>query len=1215
MANNILQVILRLNDADFKKAMGGVQGQLTAFGQRAQRIGQDAAIAFLGLGGAIAGIVKTSADFERGMANISTIVDTSVESMDRMGQEVLNLAKTTPVAIGDLTQALYDVRSAGFGAQDSMTIMAESAKLAVAGLSTTSEATDIMTSALSAFKGEGLSASQVANILFTSVQYGKQTVADMSQAFGAVAPILQNAGVSLADFAAGTAALTSLGIPAAEAQNGIRAAVVSMLKPTAEMQTIFKALGVESGPELIRTSGGIGQAFSKVRDAAEKSGIALEKATGRVEGSNTILAIAGSANATYARSLADMTSGVNVLDEAYKKQTETLNAKYQVAVNRVQTAMIALGNDLRGAVLPVVEAVGGAAEKLTALLAAVPAPVKQVAAAVAVVTTAILGLVAGFGLVGGAVAKGVGAVLQFGSALKAIPGLITAITVALRAMAVALGLSTGGLTLVLGLAAVAIAGLGSAIAEASRRSQNAKRDFSDLKKEIDGEARSALDGARANSDLAKKIDDATKKQKLSNAERRQIDSDTDRIIAALGIERSEWDKVYKQLGSVAAAYRKVAIEKAAAARVKLIDEQLKDVRFEKKRQQFLQNRDKAGSLNQKYGIGLGSGLAPVSPVSSKSDRQRENNIVKLRFKEGNLQKLKESAIADAAKLYDEALKGIAGAEVKTVGTGGANAVSTLDPDKSGGGKSAADKAKKEAEKQAKEAARLQREAQSGILEKAQADLSQSLLINDQALQKTINSMGLYATAASKARAELAKLRTDEDALKATRDKLAAQKFTGEAETARLKALRDINNQIAQNDIDQKKAEVELQRLGVEGAQKRGEAERTLALTRQKLSDDAVRRQEEFELASLKKLYDKKEISARDYFARVDEITQAQAEREIALLNQQIENLRTKQAEIEAVNGVTAESLELQNQILELEGRIAAAREEAAQKQIENGEAVRQSALQYVQETLDNFQRIVDSFGSTVVDGLLNGTLKIGDAFKRLGQDLIKSLVNQALNRISAAFFDFLKKLLLQSDFTFKGLTGALSKFSTSLQSAFGVIGKAATSLFDFVAKGAIAGLKTVFAAVKSGSFAAAVASAHEMALAAAKAVAGTPVIGPALAVATYASMLAFGLGKAALINGLAAFEVGSGNVPFDMPAMVHQGEIIVPANFSDALRRGDLTLGGPAARASGEAAAGPNVVFNNPVFMGFGPEALAEIEAGLERKLRIVGGSLALRGS
>ena len=66
------------------------------------------------------------------------------------------------------------------------------------------------------------------------------------------------------------------------------------------------------------------------------------------------------------------------------------------------------------------------------------------------------------------------------------------------------------------------------------------------------------------------------------------------------------------------------------------------------------------------------------------------------------------------------------------------------------------------------------------------------------------------------------------------------------------------------------------------------------------------------------------------------------------------------------------------------------------------------------------------------------------------------------------------------------------------------------------------------------------------------------VLGPIAGAAAFAAVMA-----------QASFDVGTGSVPGDMNAQVHRGEIIVPATMSDAIRSGQLTLGGPGGGGSG----------------------------------------------
>jgi hypothetical protein len=76
------------------------------------------------------------------------------------------------------------------------------------------------------------------------------------------------------------------------------------------------------------------------------------------------------------------------------------------------------------------------------------------------------------------------------------------------------------------------------------------------------------------------------------------------------------------------------------------------------------------------------------------------------------------------------------------------------------------------------------------------------------------------------------------------------------------------------------------------------------------------------------------------------------------------------------------------------------------------------------------------------------------------------------------------------------------------------------------------------------------------------AIVGIPYVGPVLA--PIAAATAF-----AAVAAFGSFDVGTPSVPNDMVANVHQGEIIVPRTFSDSIRSGDMTLGGPGGNTGG----------------------------------------------
>jgi len=294
--------------------------------------------------------VRESVKFEEKMSNVATLLDTTQESMQDMSNNVLDLATKMPVSIDDLASSLYDIRSAGISAKDSMMALEFSAKLGTAGLATTAEATNLMTSAMNAFASEGKSAEEIADILFKTVKAGKTNVSQIAQAFGASAPVIQAAGVTLADFQAATAALTTVGTPASQAQNQLRAAITALSKPSKDMEAIFAKLGVKTVPEMIKKYGSMGNAFQAINAQGAKLNINMAKAWSSTEALASVTALTGATNEAYVKTLEDMTQGTNALNEAFQKQSATGKAALQLAQNNLQAVAITIGAEL----LPVV---------------------------------------------------------------------------------------------------------------------------------------------------------------------------------------------------------------------------------------------------------------------------------------------------------------------------------------------------------------------------------------------------------------------------------------------------------------------------------------------------------------------------------------------------------------------------------------------------------------------------------------------------------------------------------------------------------------------------------------------------------------------------------------------------------------------------------------------------------------------------------------------
>jgi TP901 family phage tail tape measure protein len=349
-----LAIVLSLKDkasAKLKTFNRNMEGSTKRMIKMGAMVGAAVAI---GIG---AKALKSASDFEKAMTNVATLVDTNVESMKDMGKAVMALGKRIPVDIGELTTALYDVRSAGIGASDAMDVLESSAMLAVAGLGTTQEATNLLTSSINVFEKQGYDADQMANILFKTVKAGKTTVAELAMSFGMVAPIAGELNVALPELQAATAALTTTGMKASVAQSQLRAAMSNLMKPTKEMRELMDAVGVSTAEQLIETYGLVG-GLEKLRDASQGNAEMFAKAMGSIEGLNAALFLTGEGSEAFTEIVGDMETGTEALTEAVDKQSATMAAQHQILKNKLNIVMIELGNKI----MPVLIVV---AEKLT----------------------------------------------------------------------------------------------------------------------------------------------------------------------------------------------------------------------------------------------------------------------------------------------------------------------------------------------------------------------------------------------------------------------------------------------------------------------------------------------------------------------------------------------------------------------------------------------------------------------------------------------------------------------------------------------------------------------------------------------------------------------------------------------------------------------------------------------------------------------------------
>jgi TP901 family phage tail tape measure protein len=300
--------VARLHAASTAPPLAGPAGATGGGAGILGLLGSPAAIAGLAVAGvAIGGIVSAaskltaqldasverSGKFGLAMAQVATIAGKTAEEIEALRGALVRVAVEQGTSPLESAEGFYLAVSSGIEASaKGVEFFAQANKLAVATLSESKVAVDVLTSAINAYGFEISEAARLSDVLFKTVELGKVLLPDLAAELGQVFPIAAQLGISFEEVNAAVVTLTQAGLTAGEATTQARAGLVALLRNIEAIRAAFAAAGQEFDIQSIRTLGMAGT-FTALRDAVEGDEEALVSLLGRVEAVNFLLGITG----------------------------------------------------------------------------------------------------------------------------------------------------------------------------------------------------------------------------------------------------------------------------------------------------------------------------------------------------------------------------------------------------------------------------------------------------------------------------------------------------------------------------------------------------------------------------------------------------------------------------------------------------------------------------------------------------------------------------------------------------------------------------------------------------------------------------------------------------------------------------------------------------------------------------------------------------------
>lgn len=205
---------------------------------------QDAGSKMLPLTGAISGIgvsaVKTTADFDSAMSNVSAISGATGKDLDDLRGKAREMGSSTKFSASEAADAMGYMAMAGWKTKDMIGGIEGVMNLASASGEDLAKSSDILTDSLTGFGKSAEESGKLADIMASASSNANTNVSMMGETFKYVASVAGGYGYSMEEMAEMTGLLANAGIKGSEAGTGLRA-IMSRLATDAGAST--KSLG------------------------------------------------------------------------------------------------------------------------------------------------------------------------------------------------------------------------------------------------------------------------------------------------------------------------------------------------------------------------------------------------------------------------------------------------------------------------------------------------------------------------------------------------------------------------------------------------------------------------------------------------------------------------------------------------------------------------------------------------------------------------------------------------------------------------------------------------------------------------------------------------------------------------------------------------------------------------------------------------------------
>jgi phage-related protein len=246
---------------DFSKTMGNLDGQMGKITDVAKNVGATMTAMGTGMAVGLGFAAKSAMDFESQLSSIKAVTGATNDEMAKISDLAEEMGAKTKYSSVEAAQGIEELLKAGVSLTDVMGGGLEGAlSLAVAGELELADAAEIASTALNAFKKDGLTVSKAADILAGAANASATSVGELKYGLSASAAVASAVGLSFKDTSTALAVFAQNGLKGSDAGTSLKTMLMNLQPATEAQWGEFQRLGlmtydVQKGMQILRDNG------------------------------------------------------------------------------------------------------------------------------------------------------------------------------------------------------------------------------------------------------------------------------------------------------------------------------------------------------------------------------------------------------------------------------------------------------------------------------------------------------------------------------------------------------------------------------------------------------------------------------------------------------------------------------------------------------------------------------------------------------------------------------------------------------------------------------------------------------------------------------------------------------------------------------------------------------------------------------------------------